>query len=80
MLFPITSDQAADRRQRMKAALAVASFAKKRHSGVLIKIGLPGRSVTIPNDQPSDYGPAQLALFVAAAIVLVFFAWSFLVF
>jgi hypothetical protein len=36
-----------------------------------------GRSVTSPNDQFSDFGPAQLALFVAAAIVLLFFAWSF---
>ena len=62
-----------------KAHIALASVAKKtRHGGVLINMGLPlGTTVTTPNDQYSDYGPAQLALFVAGAIVLLFFAWSF---
>jgi hypothetical protein len=29
------------------------------------------------HDHHSDYGPAQLALFVAAAIVLLIFAWTY---
>jgi hypothetical protein len=30
------------------------------------------------DDHPSDYGPAQFALFVAAAIVLLVFVWTFI--
>jgi len=35
--------------------------------------------MTIQNDHEhhSDYGPAQLTLFVAAAIVLLDFAWTY---
>jgi hypothetical protein len=35
--------------------------------------------MTIHNDHghQSDYGPAQLALFIAAAIVLLIFAWTY---
>ena len=34
--------------------------------------------MTIRNDNhDSDYGPAQLTLFVAAAIVLLVFAWTY---
>ena len=29
------------------------------------------------HDQHSDYGAAQVTLFVAAAIVLLIFAWTF---
>jgi hypothetical protein len=38
-----------------------------------------GPPVTVRNehDRHSDYGPAQLTLFVAAAIVLLVFAWTF---
>ena len=41
---------------------------------------LPGGTpMTIQNDHDhySDYGPAQLALYVAAAIVLLVFAWTY---
>ena len=34
--------------------------------------------MTVPNDHNhSDYGPAQFALFVAAAIVLLIFVWAY---
>ena len=34
--------------------------------------------MTFQNDHDhSDYGPAQLTLFVAAAIVLLVFAWTY---
>ena len=34
--------------------------------------------MSVRNDnQHSDYGPAQLALYGAAAIVFLFFAWTF---
>jgi hypothetical protein len=37
-----------------------------------------GPPMTVQNDQDhhSDYGPAQLALFGAAAVVLFIFAWA----
>ena len=34
-------------------------------------------SVRNDRDRHSDYGPAQLALYGAAAIVFLFFAWTF---
>jgi hypothetical protein len=35
--------------------------------------------MTVQNDRDrhSDYGPAQLALYVAAAIVILVFAWTY---
>jgi len=42
----------------------------------ICRVGTP---ITIQNDHHhrSDYGPAQLALFVAATIVLVIFVWTY---
>jgi len=42
----------------------------------ICRVGTP---ITIQNDHNnrSDYGPAQLALFVAATIVLVIFVWTY---
>jgi hypothetical protein len=47
-----------------------------RAIGSICRVGTP---MTIQNDDDhhSDYRPAQLALFVAAAIVLLVFAWTY---
>ena len=59
------------------------SLAKKKRYGrcfmaqdEICRVGTP---ITIQNDHNhrSDYGPAQLALFVAATIVLVIFVWTY---
>jgi hypothetical protein len=72
--------------QQSKAHILRCTFAKKaiqrchsRPIGLVIarRVGTP---MTIQNDHDhhSDYGPAQLALFVAAAGVLLVFAWTYI--
>jgi len=59
------------------------SLAKKSGTGGVLwrrmKFAGVGTPITIQNDHyhRSDYGPAQLALFVAATIVLVIFVWTY---